>query len=74
MHGHMRHVFVVNPLVRAQLRAVNLETLAREAPPPGHWARAAARSGVLEAAAAASEARAELREMFPLRQAAMVRG
>lgn len=74
LHGYTRVVLAVNPLVGAQLRSINLDTLRREAPPAGYWARVLRRAGLIGALGRfPAPALAELRERLRLHRASMVR-
>ena len=71
LHGHMRHALAACPLLRVALRTLNLDTLAREAPPHGHWARVVAACD--PAANVAPDALREIAAMLALRDERVAR-
>ncbi|KAI8464031.1 MAG: acyl CoA binding protein-domain-containing protein [Monoraphidium minutum] len=74
LHGHVRQMFAADPSLRAQLRGVNLQTLAREAPPPAHWDAVILRGRLLEEFTQLPlHAQLEVREMVALHRGSMER-
>lgn len=71
LHGFVRRAFIACPMLRCQLRSVNLSTMAREEPPPGHWRSVVAQSKAREVMP--PEAQAELRETYEMGKGHMAR-
>ncbi|GBF99748.1 hypothetical protein Rsub_12523 [Raphidocelis subcapitata] len=70
-HELVRNANMACLLLRSQLRNINFETMAFDAPPPGHWRRVVAHAGGLEALS--PEAQADVVESWRLAGSGMAR-